>query len=205
MRVHSKILTTLGTGIAIVALSSGSAVAAPPLPTENSAKYPASKGYYFVDDKIDMPAGSACSGAVTVEIIGHQRDYLNGKLVDPTDEQQPAMKLGDRLKGQAPDEFVIVTNTATGRSVTRKINGTITSTVVDAGSDGVLDLNLVGKGRNFYFGPGITGLVFAAGKQTSTVTDFANPEGFRLSLTTKGKRIDLCRKIGLQPVPGQHI
>ena len=203
MRVRRTILSTIGTGIAIAALSSGSAVAAPPLPTEDSAKYPASKGYYFVDDKIDMPAGSACSGAVTIEVIGHQRDYVNGELVDPTKEPAPA--LGDRMKSQAPDEFVIVTNTATGQSVTKKINGTLRGTVVDVSNDGVLDLKFVGKGRNSYFGPGITGIVFAAGKQNLTVTDFTNPEGYRLSLATKGKRIDLCRKIGLQPVPGQLV
>jgi hypothetical protein len=199
-----RIGITLGLGVSIVALTVPSAQAAPPVPTENNPKYPASKGYYFVDDTVNAPKGFVCSGAVTIRFVGHQRDYYNGKLADPNSEP-PEPKLGDRHTGQSPDEIIVVTNVKTGRNVTKLISGTFYDRVVDYGKKGVLDLSAKGVGKNVFFGPGVKGIVYADGVQHFTVTNFLNDGGTLHLNKTKGKTVELCHKVGLRAVPGKVL
>ena len=61
-----RLLTILGLGASIAALSAGTASAAsPPTPVEDDPRYPRSEGYYWIDDELQLPAGTACSGADT--------------------------------------------------------------------------------------------------------------------------------------------
>lgn len=195
-----RALTIVGLGVSIVALSAGPAAAHPRQPYENDQRYPASKGYYWVDETLTLKAGEACNVEVIMIIKGHQRDIVNGEVVTG---DSPEPKLGDRHIGQAPDEIVKIVNPANKRKITKVGNGSFYDKVVDFDHDGKLDLKSKGVGKNWYFGAGVKGIVWANGKQHFTVDDFLGASELHIN-KTKGKTVELCKKVGAKAVPGKN-
>jgi hypothetical protein len=197
-----RLMTILGLGVSIAALSAGTASAArPPTPVEDDPRFPTSEGYYWIADEFPLPAGTACSGEVRMTFLGHGRDFINGEITPP--EEFPDPVVGMRHVAESPDLVVTVTNVATNRSVTKLVDGVFRDRVVDFGKDGVLDLRSKGIGNNVFFGAGVKGIIYASGKQKFTVDDFLGESVLHLN-KTQGKTVELCRKIGLGAVPGSN-
>lgn len=132
--------------------------------------------------------------------VGHERSTINGKkLSEYPDDYVP--QPGDRLVGESPDEVITVTNTKNHRSVTKEITGTFYDTVAPNGND----LHSKGIGKNVYFAPGVKGILWADGVQKFTVTNFKEPT-FSLDIyKTRGKTVDLCKKVGAKAVWGKAL
>jgi hypothetical protein len=185
-----RICTAMGLGVSIVALSAGPVWACP------ADRYPASEGWFLLNETFTFPAGYACDVEVTVYLKGHQRYLVDGEIPPPRAPQD-----GDVIRSESPDVRATVTNTVNGRSVTIKSTGTINGTVTNNGKD----LSSVGHGANLYFGAGVEGLLYTKGTQRLTTTDFQDPATITLHFTKiKGKAVDLCRKVGASPVPGKN-
>lgn len=195
-----RILTAFGMGASVVALSAGPAIACPSTPTDPNPKYPASKGYYFVNDTVTFPKGYACNVAMRLHIVGHQRTFVNGKLQDPKGNYPPP-KPGDRSRNESPDEIFTLTNLKNHHSVTKLISGTLFTRVSANGRD----LRIRGVGKNLYNGKGIEGFVYAKGRQWLTV-DHAFSDHPTLHLNrTRGTTIELCHRLGARAVPGENL
>jgi hypothetical protein len=185
-----RICTALGLGVSVVALSAGPVWACP------TDRYPASEGWFVLNETFTFPAGYACDVEVTLYLRGHQRYLVNGELPPP---QAPLN--GDEIRSESPDLRATVTNTANGRSVTKKDTGTINATVIHNGND----LKAVGRGANLYFGAGVEGLLYTKGTQKFITTNYKDPATIAMQFTKiKGKAVDLCHKVGASPVPGKN-
>jgi hypothetical protein len=193
-----RILAALGAGMA---LSLGAAPALASCPTNDP--YPASEGWYFVDhEKTTAPAGYACNVTVSWVITGHERVLINGQ---PITEDTPPAGPGDRIYSVSPDEHAVFKNEATGQTYRVKDDGTFLDIVKKNGRD----LRSKGKGRNFYQGLGVTGILFATKRhsvQKFTVTDYMDPVKSTLHFhKITGKQIDICHKVGAESVPGKNL
>jgi hypothetical protein len=193
-----RILTSVGLGIGVVALSAGSAIACPPTPTDPDPKYPQSKGWYFVNDTVTFPRGYACNVAIKFHVVGHQRTLVNGHL-PPKDWKGP--QPGDRVKNVSPDEIVTLTNLKNHRSVTKLISGTLYDHVQRNGTT----IKTRGVGKNLFNGKGVQGIVYASGKQRLTVTHFGTPRQTLHIDRTKGTTIEMCHVLGATAVPGKNL
>ena len=100
------------------------------------------------------------------------------------------------------DTKATFTNVATGRTITKRSDGDFYDTVVNHGRD----LRSVGKGRNFFFGRGVRGIIYADGIQKFTVRRYEDPVKSKLTINkTKGKTVELCAKLGLRAVAGKNL
>jgi hypothetical protein len=192
------ILAAIGAG---AALSLGAAPALASCPTNDP--YPASEGWYFVDhEKTTAPAGYACNVAVSWVITGHERVLINGQ---PITADTPPAGPGDRIYSVSPDEHAVFKNEATGQTYRVKDDGSFLDVVKKNGRD----LRSKGKGRNFYQGLGVTGILFTTKRhsvQKFTVTDYMDPVKSTLHFhKITGKQIDICHKVGAESVPGKNL
>ena len=88
-----RILTALGLGASVVALSAGPVSACP-----HPHHYPASEGWFPLNETFTFPAGYACDVKVTLYLKGHQRYLVDGEI--------PPKRLprdGDVIVGETPD------------------------------------------------------------------------------------------------------
>jgi hypothetical protein len=195
-----RLLTSVGLGVGVTLLGAGTAFAGCP-----QMDYPTEEGWYAVDETFTIAAGDACDVAVEFHVVGHQRDTINGQVVDLEEwyaENEP--EVGDRHVGRAPDEQMTLTNLATKKSVHKDISGTFYDRVVDFGRDGVLDVRTRAVGANVFFGPGIKGIVWADGVQKVNTYDFFGETGGEQDIVkTKGKTVELCKRVGARAVEGR--
>ncbi len=93
----------------------------------------------------------------------------------------------------APGQHATVTNTATGESVTVNIAGTFRLQEQPNG-----DEEVVLRGRNLLFGPGIEGVVLTIGRGTVIATAPTEEEPLGTVILTsgpQGRLIDLCDQL----------
>ena len=178
-----RILTSIGLGLATAALGAGTAVAGSP-----TGEYPASEGWEYTDITLAIPAGYACDGDVRLFYRGHERRVVTG----PNTSTYEA----------GADVKATFTNVGTGRSLTKRSDGTFYETFVNGGRD----LRVVAKGRNLLFGSGVRGILYTTGINKFIVTDVMDPVRSKITVyKIKGKAVDLCRKLGLRPVNGKSL
>lgn len=184
-----RFITMLGLGIGVTVLSVSTAFAGCQKPRQS---FPSSEGWEAVDQTFAISAGSACDVEVSGHVVGHERSTIDGKPA--TRDPQP----GDTVVTESPDEVVTLTNTKSGKSVTKKINGAFYDHYLRNGTD----YKGRGVGKNLYYGPGIYGLLWTNGVQKYTVYDYASDD-YRIQIRAlKGKSVELCHRLGANPVAG---
>jgi hypothetical protein len=144
----------------------------------------------------------SCNVAVSWVITGHERVLINGQ---PITADTPPAGPGDRIYSVSPDEHAVFKNEATGQTYRVKDDGSFLDVVKKNGRD----LRSKGKGRNFYQGLGVTGILFTTKRhsvQKFTVTDYMDPVKSTLHFhKITGKQIDICHKVGAESVPGKNL
>lgn len=187
---------TVGVGAALAA-SAATLVGVTGTAQSATEPFPEDEGWVEADERIRIPAGYACARAVRFRAWGHFRLTINGEPF--TEDTQPGP--GDRVFAEGPDWRVRVTNLHNDRRVTVDAGGTIADVVMPNGKN----LRGVGDGANVWFGPRITGILYADGKVNYSVLDFAEPTGQFFTTHTEGVTRDLCSAVGTRPVQGKTL
>jgi hypothetical protein len=180
MNRTSKAVLGVAAALALTAVSVSPAAA--------SEKYPKKDGWQYENVSVEVPAGYACDKAVQYTQKGHY------KIIEKSSTRS--------ITKAAADYRMKLENVATGKTIKRDISGDFDDRYIHGGRD----IKTYATGKNVYFGLGVTGILWADGKQKVYFNDYADPA---LSLivvdSTKGRTQELCRQVGLRAVPGKNL
>jgi hypothetical protein len=158
------------------------------LPAAASEKYPTKDGWHYEVHVVDVPAGSACTKAVKYTEKGHF------KIIRKSSTRT--------IFKAAADYRMKLENVATGKTIKRDISGDFDDRLIH----GRRDIKTYATGKNVFFGLGVTGILWADGRQKVYFYDFKDPILSSIVVdSTKGRTLELCRKVGLRAVPGKNL